>query len=193
LEAVTESDPASKEESMRQSLATVALLVLVPAAARAAEPTRFCGVEAPPLLYTIKNWRAPSITPVIHTITQYIQQGGSVVAVSSPRLPGSDLPANTFVVSGQGRPDHYRDLLAALGAIHVGFQRDCWAPPINNVEDAEEETRITWYGRGRRRNTFLVTSRDRSLPACPPEMTSLLNTLEVYTGDSTGVQSLPAL
>ena len=164
---------------MNHRLAVLALLALVPSAARAAEPVSFCGVTAPPLVYATSSSFAPGFSPTVFTRTLYVLQGGFTVITSSRHLPGENLPVSTQVTAGQGDPAAYGALVAAMAAVRVGFQRDCYTLPLD-AHFAEDQTRLTWFGRGRRQNTFLVTNLRTELPPCPAAMDSLIDALEQY-------------
>jgi hypothetical protein len=175
---------------MKRCLAVLALLAAAPAAAFAAEPVRFGGVEAPPLVYAISSINVPE-AGLITSRTLFVLQGGYTVAVFSRRGPLDTFPFQTTVTAGQGDPAAYRELVEAMAAVRVGLQGNCFNLPLD-THISEQELRLSWFGRGRRRNTFLVSSENTAVPLCPFGMDRLVNALDDYAFSLRETESLSA-
>ena len=175
---------------MNRRLAVLVMLALVPCASFAAEPVPFCAVEAPPLVYVTTSSIADFV-PLVFNRSLYILHGGFTVVTVSWRLPGDSMPFSTTVAVGRGNPSLYRSLIESMASVRVGFREDCFNLPLD-AHFTEHLTRFTWFGRGERQNTFLVTNLRPDRPPCPDLMDELLDLVEQYVIFLEGTQTLPA-
>jgi hypothetical protein len=153
----------------------VALLSSAPAAA--APPVQFCGMPEKPLL-TVDSHRFADFGVRQTRASAFISTDGTVVYsqvvdVLDPHASRqATLPSFSRVARGTAAQEVFASLASALVAARPGAAPDCYY----TVNDAGDSTdfRLTWYGKGRRKNSFLV-STSIAAPDCGPEIDDLIN------------------
>ncbi|HVT59593.1 MAG TPA: hypothetical protein VHR45_14470 [Thermoanaerobaculia bacterium] len=162
----------------------VALLTTAPAAA--APPVQFCGMPRNPLL-TVDSNHVSGFGVMQTRATAFIFADGAVVysAVSTSGFRTTpaqgSMPRSSAVARGTAAQDAFASLVSALAAAQVGHAHDCF----NTVNDVGDFTdfRLTWHGKGSRKNTFLV-STNVTAPDCGPEIDDLIRRIEGTLGSA---------
>jgi hypothetical protein len=161
-----------------------ALLHAAPAAA--APPVSFCGLPQKPLL-TVSSHRFMSFGAVQVRATTFIFTDGAVVQSESVEAQDphasvqSSLPRSAFVARGTASPDVFASFVSALLAARPGAARDCF----NTVNDTGDFTdyRLTWFGKGQRKNTFLDSTQVAG-PDCGPAIDHLIERTLAVVGSA---------
>jgi hypothetical protein len=89
------------------------------------------------------------------------------------------LPDYSKIMRGTLPPDVFAFLVSALGAARAGVAQDCFN--VDTDAGLLPDYRITWYGKGKRRNTFLASTQLDQNP-CTLEMDALLRSIEDVRG-----------
>jgi hypothetical protein len=162
----------------------VALLTSMPAAA--APPVQFCGMPQKPLL-TVDSHRFMDFGVTQKRASAFIFADGTVVysqivdVVDQHASTPSTLPSVSQIARGTAAHDAFAAFAAALLAARPGFAHDCFY----TVSDAGDSTdyRLTWYGKGKRKNTFLV-STTITAPDCGREIDDLIVRISAAIGSA---------
>lgn len=168
---------------MKKLAAAVALGLLAPATPAALAAAPGCPAGARPLVEI--NAVATSLLSLDKAVSSggaLICTGGATVEVAVTRdafvSPGGGLgdampllPDAVVVVTGVVPAPVMAALGEALAAGGAGRARDCHLSWDGSVLAA---TRVTWHGRGTRRNTFTVTTDELGLPDCPPAVEAMV-------------------
>jgi hypothetical protein len=112
----------------------------------------------------------------------FILNDGTVTASLTRESPTTSLPPPAWyahIGTGAGTADDLATLYQALADGHVGIQSGGCAiqacAPISGTYE------ITWYGRGVRRNTFVLSlDEPPPFPLCPPEVNAIVVAIEGY-------------
>jgi hypothetical protein len=163
----------------------VALLAAAPAAA--APPVQFCGLPQKPLL-TVDSHRFMNFGVTQRRATAFVFADGTVVYSETvevlnqhPQTPPTDLPSVSQVARGTAARDVFASFTSALLAARPGLAHDCFY----TVGDASDFTdyRLTWYGKGKRKNAFLV-STNLTAPDCGQEIDDLILRISAVVGST---------
>jgi hypothetical protein len=167
----------------------VALLASTPAAA--APPVQFCGLPQKPLL-TVDSHRFMDFGVTQRRASAFIFADGTVVysqivdVLNQHASTPSTLPSFSQIARGTAAHDAFAAFAAALLAARPGFAQDCFYT-VSDVSDSTDY-RLTWYGKGQRKNTFLVSTAITA-PDCGPEIDDLIVRISAAIGS---VLSSPA-
>jgi hypothetical protein len=152
----------------------VVLLASAPLAAAPAE--RFCGTPQKPLL-TVESTEVQSFGLRWIRRSMFVFTDGLVV--DSQVVNEFDfqthqlaaLPVAAQIGRGTASMDNFAAFASALGAARPGLAHDC----LYGVSDAGDYTefRLTWYGKGKRKNTFIV-SPNIVAPDCTQQINDLI-------------------
>ena len=131
----------------------------------------FFGRTVQPLLYVLRaysfdhggNWQ---------TSQSYVFRDGTVLGSELLTVFPVSLPLQGFTYSGRATAANMAALRTALNAAQAGKLTDCYYDPPDSPVSLQY--RFTWFGRGDRRNTFVVTDSSTP-PRCPPEVEGLLD------------------
>ena len=164
---------------MRHGAALFALLLAVTAAPSLAEGLA-CGPESRPFLEMVertvfRRFGQPPPPPPhpVDRIGTLVCRDGRVLATRVHALPGENVPISVTIV--RGRVERWQELLALANEAGIGTVASCDPGPVSLI--LEQDLRVTWHGRGTRRNTFELSLGDPSLPPCPPEVRALWDAL----------------
>lgn len=153
------------------------LAALLAAAPVAAAPTaQFCG-SPHALLLTVESTEVRLQVQTFRRTT-FILTDGTVVdsqvenAIVAPRFQIELLPAASQIVRGAASQADFESFASALAAARPGVAHDCLYL-IGDLPDFTE-FRLTWYGKGKRKNTFLV-SQEVAGPICSQEVNDLID------------------
>ena len=158
---------------MKHVLACAALLAAAsPPAVVAAPPVNFFGELKVPLLYQISHI---SFGDASNDRQAYVFRDGTVLLIGQGSNDELQSPPLGGVSSGQAPAIQMKGLLDDLIAARVGIQEDCTLESQDPSADGHH-IRFTWFGKGRRQNTFDIT--DGPGTPCPQEIINLRNTLQ---------------
>lgn len=162
---------------MRHVLPCAVLLLMASAPATfAAQPVTFFGEQKVPLLYQILHTSPTSAAPgaLQSNVRQvYVFRDGTVLV--SVDGVSEELSPTGGILSGQAPALQMQGLNQALEAAQAGIQGDCHID-LGDQFLEHWHFRYTWFGRGRRQNTFEAT--DKPGPPCPLEVRQLQDSLQ---------------
>lgn len=173
-----------------RSCMLMALLGIVPAV----QAADFSDVDLDPLLRVRTRLTVPAAPPVATEEREdsdtFVTRGGATTIVRVVQLV-SQGSATTLhqLARGVGSRERLSGLAAALAQGRIGQQNSCFIDAGNTPPDVYD---ITWYGKGVRRNTFVIvfgTPESSDLPACGPGVFPLLQGILRY---ESGVLGDPA-
>jgi hypothetical protein len=137
----------------------------------AAPDVAFFGRTVNPLLYVVS---AESFDFGEHWAKRqtYIFRDGTVLSTLLNENVHSRLPAGGQVFSGKVSAEQMRLLVLAVAEVKVGLQQDCTIDPPDSP--LEWHFQFSWFGAGKRKNTFKATEDGPGLP-CPPATEALID------------------
>jgi hypothetical protein len=112
----------------------------------------------------------------------YVTKGGALFVSASLRghPVNAPTPFSTEILRGIGTAAERQTLGTAVTRAEIGFQIDCQLTPSPGNSERHE---IIWYGKGTRRNRFVVFlhgTQDPVLPVCSPEVFQLISALITF-------------
>ena len=164
--------------TMPRCLALLSTLILLPASVRAADPVRFAGAQAPPLLYVLSGTLIEG-NPLIAGESLFILHSGATVRTFG--FGRQNTLAGMVVTRASAPADRLAALNAAMVEARIGQQRDCQY--AREDVQVERDFEITWFGRGERKHTFVATNRAIGAPLCSEEVVTLVEDLAQYAND----------
>ena len=88
---------------------------------------------------------------------------------------------STAIVQGSGSSEQFAALQAALGVNKVGVQAGGCV--VQSVMPGTGTYEVTWYGRGSRRNSWLVQVGGEGEP-CAVEVSNIIRAIETYSSQA---------
>lgn len=152
----------------------------------AAPPVQFCGMPQKPLL-TVDSNNVLEFGGRQTRSSTFIFADGTVVDseilnVTDPTNTQKTLPKTSRVARGTAGQDAFAALVSALAAARAGFARDCYYTLYDSGDFTD--SRLTWYGRGSRKNTFLVSTNSTTGPDCRQEINDLIDRIAAVRGSA---------
>jgi hypothetical protein len=154
------------------------LLSAAGAAASAAEPALLLELHGADLYMTCGFSCGGSTTSVFSSTR--VQTDTGVFGVQSMTQEGGPKLDPLFAMSRRDGvlTESVRDgLVRALGAAHIASQRSCQIRTVLAEHLLSNEWILTWHGVFHTHTFLITTERPPSLPACPPEVVSLVRAI----------------
>jgi hypothetical protein len=107
-----------------------------------------------------------------------ITQGGALQAAEA-RRQGDRSPVNVFI-RGVGATAQLNSLKRTLNQNRIGTQTSC---ELDTQGAQSGPYEITWYGKGSRRNSFVVefgTAGSSGLPPCGPGVEAMIRAIDIF-------------
>lgn len=173
---------------MKARVWMLAVLLGVPSSVSAAD---FSEVDLDPLLRVRTRLTIPAVPPAPaeerEDADTFVTRGGATTIVRVIQLVG---PATSSTIHqlarGIGSPEDLVQLTTAIAEGRIGQQRSCFIESGNVPTNSYD---VTWYGRGARRNSFVVVfgaAGVSSLPPCGPGVLPMLGEILRYESDVLG-------
>jgi len=168
---------------MNNHLRFAVIVTTCMAAASPALAATFCGRQMTPRLEVLGYETSKPVphfpTLLVVTTSLFVSKQGSVAASShrstiGEQATGIPTPFTGEMICGRADKAALRQLNAAMQAISIGTQADCY---LSRPAPDEIELRVKWSGAGNLSHTIRVSSVDASLPACPAEMNTFLTAI----------------
>jgi hypothetical protein len=163
------------------------LFLILLAASSAAEAADFTKVDLRPWIRVRASYffhGAPQLQEIegLQDRDAYVTKGGALFTSSSARNHpvAAPEPFSTEILRGVGTAAERQALATALIKAEIGFQTDCQLAPSPGASNRVE---IIWYGKGIRRNRFVVfvhNVEDPAVPRCSSGVFDLLVALGTF-------------
>jgi hypothetical protein len=168
-----------REGAMKNAIVALALLL---SSATSVAAVDFEEADLHPLLRVNASLSVfPLIEPSLggrSDEVKVITRGGALISVLTRQI-GFSQPFQNHILRGVGSPAAIAQLKTMLGQNQVGIQTSCLLDPNTEVNGTYE---ITWYGRGPRRNSFVVYygTAGAGFPACPLEVSKIVQAIREF-------------